>query len=215
MVDSSEYERRVGAYYTERLREHGPTARGADWNSEESQRLRFEQLLHVAPREGAFSLNDFGCGYGALLDHLTELGREVRYHGHDVSKEMVASARERHADRPGASFGVALADMPVADVTVASGIFNVLAGADEPGWEDYVRDTVWRMAERSRHGVAFNMLTSYSDADRMTARLHYADPCAMFDWCKRQLSRHVALLHDYGLYEFTLIVRFDEEGEGR
>jgi hypothetical protein len=71
------------------------------------------------------------------------------------------------------------------------------------------------MAQLSRRGIAFNMLTSYSDPERITPRLHYADPCEMFDWCKRELSRHVALLHDYGLWEFTMIVRFDESGGSR
>ena len=38
-------------------------------------------------------------------------------------------------------------------------------------------------------------------------RLYYADPCALFDYCKRNFSRNVALLHDYKIYDFTLIVR--------
>ena len=209
-MDFSEIERRVGAYYTGRVEEHGATARGVDWNSEHSQRLRFDQLLKIVPA-GDFSINDYGCGYGALLDHLDALGRPVRYHGHDVAEAMIARARDRHPDRPDATFSTDPAELPRADVTVASGIFNVLAGADGASWEDHVRDTVRRMAACSRQGIAFNMLTSYSDPDRMTPRLHYANPGETFDWCKRELSRDVALLHDYGLWEFTVIVRFDEE----
>ena len=37
----------------------------------------------------------------------------------------------------------------------------------------------------------------------MRADLYYADPRAFFDLCKRHYSKQVALLHDYGLYEFT------------
>ena len=37
--------------------------------------------------------------------------------------------------------------------------------------------------------------------------LYYADPCALFDYCKRSFSRNVALLHDYEIYDFTLLVR--------
>lgn len=213
MVDSSEIERRVGAYYTQRVEEHGATARGVDWNSEASQRLRFDQLLKVAPPVGRVSINDYGCGYGGLLDYLDTLGRTVQYHGYDVAPAMIVSALARHPGRTDATFGTDAGELPLADVTVASGIFNVLAGAEESSWQDYVHDTVRRMADRSRQGIAFNMLTSYSDADRMTSRLHYADPGQVFDWCKRELSRHVALLHDYGLWEFTIIVRFDQAGE--
>lgn len=38
--------------------------------------------------------------------------------------------------------------------------------------------------------------------------LYYADPYALFDVCKRY-SNNVALLHDYDLYEFTMLVRED------
>jgi predicted TPR repeat methyltransferase len=212
-VPSSEIERRVGEYYTGRLEEHGPTARGVDWNSETSQRLRFEQLLKVAPEEGPFSINDYGCGYGALLDHLDDQGRAVRYHGYDISEAMVAQARLRHGYRADASFCTDLAQLEPADVTVASGIFNVIAGTGPDGWEQYVLSTVRQLACLSVKGLAFNMLTTYSDADRMTDRLYYANPERTFAWCKAELSRHVALLHDYGLYEFTIIVRL-EEGVG-
>ena len=43
--------------------------------------------------------------------------------------------------------------------------------------------------------------------DRMRDDLYYADPGFVFDHCKRRYSRHVALLHDYGLWEFTVLVR--------
>ena len=44
-------------------------------------------------------------------------------------------------------------------------------------------------------------------AERMKDYLFYADPGELFDHCKRRYSRWVALLHDYGLYEFTILVR--------
>lgn len=58
----------VANYYTDKLAQHGETPRGVDWNGTESQVLRFEQLGKILPASG-FSLNDLGCGYGALLDY--------------------------------------------------------------------------------------------------------------------------------------------------
>jgi hypothetical protein len=40
---------------------------------------------------------------------------------------------------------------------------------------------------------------------------NYADPVKMFDACLSRCGRSVALLQDYGLYEFTLIVRHPAE----
>ena len=37
----------VATYYSDKLAEHGETARGVDWNGEESQVLRFEQLCRI------------------------------------------------------------------------------------------------------------------------------------------------------------------------
>ena len=58
--------REVDRYYSGKLKAHGATARGVDWNSTESQRMRFDQLLKICDRRAPFTLNDYGCGYGAL-----------------------------------------------------------------------------------------------------------------------------------------------------
>lgn len=88
----------VATYYAEKLAEHGDTPRGVDWNGEESQTIRFEQLCKVIdPKKmPGFSLNDLGCGYGALLDYLRDKYAACIYLGVDVSHEMIKAARQRH-----------------------------------------------------------------------------------------------------------------------
>lgn len=56
----------VAGYYSEKLAQHGETAKGVDWNSEASQSLRFAQLSKIGEGTEEYSLNDLGCGYGAL-----------------------------------------------------------------------------------------------------------------------------------------------------
>lgn len=200
--------RAVAEYYEGRLREHGETARGVDWNSPASQVLRFERLLTLVAGARDFSLLDWGCGYGALLDHLRDKGLPCRYTGFDLSGEMVARARARHGTD--VSFTTEESSLAVHDYVVASGIFNVKLEAPEAAWRDYVAGVLDEMSARARCGFAFNMLTTYSDADKRKATLHYADPCAVFDLCKRRHSPRVALLHDYPLFEFTVLVRKEE-----
>jgi SAM-dependent methyltransferase len=195
----------VSVYYGDKLEEFGPTARGVDWNSEESQRLRFAQLLRIADGAESFSINDFGCGYGALLDVLQERSLAAEYAGYDVCPTMIAAARQRHADARRARF-TDRSDLVPADYTVASGIFNVKLDHGDARWRDYVLDTIAALGALSTRGFAFNMLTSYSDPSRQRSDLYYADPREMFDHCKRMFGR-VALLHDYPLFEFTMLVR--------
>lgn len=102
----------MATYYSDKLAQHGERPRGVDWNGEESQTLRFEQLCKVIGMPIQFSINDLGCGYGALYDFLAQKYETISYAG-----------------------------------------------------------------------------------------------CALFDLCKRRYSKNVALLHDYGLYEFTILIR--------
>lgn len=199
--------RGVGRYYTAKLCDHGPTPQGVDWNSRESQCLRFEQLLKLCERGPAFSINDYGCGYGALVDYMASKGYAFRYHGFDVSEEMILKARELHTSVPRCEFVLLESGLQEADYTAASGIFNVKLEANAEQWTRYVLDTLGRLDRISLAGFGFNMLTAYSDAERMRPDLYYGEPCFFFDHCKRRFSRNVALLHDYGLYEFTILVR--------
>jgi SAM-dependent methyltransferase len=160
--------------------------------------------------DAAFSLIDFGCGYGALVSYLKRHGLPVRYTGYDLSKSMLEHAVREQADPPRFTFVTALDELEPADYTVASGIFNVKLDVSDSEWKEYVLRELETLARLSRRGFAFNMLTSYSDFDKMRPDLYYGDPRVFFDHCKRRYARNVALLHDYGLYEFTMIVRLGE-----
>ena len=156
-----------------------------------------------------FSLNDYGCGYGALVDSLAESHAGFAYRGYDVSGEMIDEARKRYADEQRARFTNDRAQLERADFTVASGVFNVKQDAAEDVWSAYVLLTIGELARLSSRGFAFNALTAHADPERRRADLFYADPAAMVDHCLRTYARDVVLRHDYELYEFTLLVYLD------
>ncbi|CDZ31123.1 SAM-binding motif containing protein [Neorhizobium galegae bv. officinalis] len=208
MVESSDdILKDVANYYAGRIAEHGQTAAGVDWNSQAGQVMRFNQLLKVVDSSQPYSIADIGCGYGALLDHLSHLGHTTRYIGVDIALPMIEAARSRAATLPNVTFRLGNSPGEIVDYSIASGIFNVRLGRTDEEWLTYLMETLDMMNAASRAGFSFNCLTSYSDADRMRADLFYANPLDLFDLCKRRYSRQVALLHDYELYEFTMIVR--------
>lgn len=199
----------VANYYSNKLSLHGETPRGVDWNGEESQILRFSQLckiINAAVHDG-FSLTDIGCGYGALLDYLHDNYSGYSYLGVDVSEDMINAARSRYSAIHRARFIKATQPDCEVDYSIASGIFNVRLGRSDEEWYEYLQHTLDMLNSSSRMGFAFNCLTSYSDEDKKRNYLYYADPCRLFHLCKRRYSGQVALLHDYGLYEFTILVR--------
>lgn len=208
MKNKTELLDEVAAYYAAKFSKHGETPRGVDWNGEEGQTTRFEQLCKIIqPGKTDFSLNDLGCGYGALLDYLRQNFSGFNYLGIDISPEMSRAASYRNAADSNARFIAAAEPDQVADYSVASGIFNVRLGRTDAEWFNYLQATLDVLDRTSRLGFAFNCLTSYSDEDKKRDYLYYPDPCLLFDVCKRRYSRQVALLHDYGLYEFTILIR--------
>lgn len=197
----------VATYYSEKLAEHGETPKGVDWNGEVSQSLRFEQLCKIVSTRNHFSINDLGCGYGALYDFLCHEFESYSYLGVDVSDSMIYAAQQRYKDKNQARFVASNEPDQIADYGVASGIFNVRLDRTDEEWRTYLEATLDVLDRTSSKGFAFNCLTSYSDVDKMRDYLYYADPCVLFELCKRKYSRNVSLLHDYGLYEFTILVR--------
>src|SRR5262249_49746125 len=94
-----------------------------------------------------------------------------------------------------------------ADYTFASGVFNVKQEHSATQWQEYILSTLSDVDRVSGKGFAFNMLSSYSDRGRQRSDLFFAEHGFYFDFCKRQFSKRVALLHDYPLFEFTIAVR--------
>jgi len=197
----------IDKYYSSRLAQHGATPRGVDWNEEASQRLRFEQLSKLFTNKNFFSVNDLGCGYGAFFDFLNETYKSVSYLGIDVSTDMIREAERRHSRAGNARFVVGTEPFQIADYGAASGIFNVRLKKSDEEWSSYLETTLDSFDRTSRLGFAFNCLTTYADSEKMRGYLYYANPGFLFDLCKARYSRNVALLHDYGLYEFTILVR--------
>ena len=204
---SDSFLRKVETYYSETLARHGATAKGVDWNGTESQYVRFQQVSKIIQQDGPFSISDIGCGYGALFDYLRENYTDFKYWGVDISASMIETAIAQHEQHPNATFYHGTEAPHTHDYTVASGIFSVCLETPQDKWAEYIKNTLVQLDAASDKGFAFNCLTSYSDVKKMKPHLYYADPCELFDFCKRNFSRQVALLHDYGLFEFTILVR--------
>ena len=198
---------KVKNYFSEKLDQYGASPLGVDWNSVESQELRFSQVMKVVDPSQKYSLLDFGSGYGAMYDYVLRLGQAVHYVGYDIAEAMTAKGRELHPNDPDCWFTNDLEEVPMLDYGVVSGTFNIKLEADFDSWTQVILEALNQMNARASKGIAFNMLTQYSDADRMRPDLYYGDPCFFFDYCKRNFSRNIALLHDYNLYDFTILVR--------
>ena len=206
-----ETQKKLNEYFSEKLDTFGATAKGVDYNGEQAQYIRFAELVKVIDPTSKFSVIDYGSGYGAMFEFINKQGWDFEYYGVDLIEKMVIAGREKYKEFSNVHFTADEKELPAADYLVAASIFNIKLDLPYDDWQNFICETLPRMNALCVKGFSFNMLTKYSDADRMAQRpdLFYGDPLFFFDFCKRNFSRNVALLHDYGLYDFTILVRKD------
>ncbi len=197
----------IGSYYADRLAKHGTTPQGVDWNGKESHSLRHRQFLRLLCLDPDASVIDLGCGYGDFLPFVREAGHRGRFVGYDLAAPMIDAARSLHGEGSDRAWHIGSVPIATEDYAIASGILNVKGPTSQGEWQAYVEATIETLAKSSSRGFAFNMLSLSSDPEKRRPDLHYADPSGTIAYCIARYGRHIALLQDYGLWEFTVIVR--------
>ena len=195
--------------YRRRLLEFGATPQGVFWRNQTNMEKRFEVLLRIfddTARAGEIAVNDLGCGYGAFFDVLQTHPalRGSRYIGYDVCTDMLDAAQKRIRD-PRATFVRSAAPTEAADYSFASGTFNLRLEAAERSWADYVKALLTLLWQKTTKGLAFNMLDIRQR--RAGDGLFYSDPKEFADFCRSALSPRIELVEDYGLPDWTMLVR--------
>ncbi len=198
----------VGRYYSQKVGAHGATPQGVDWSCLPTQEMRFVQLLKLCDFTLPSSLNDVGCGYGALLSFLGKRyrGATVDYLGIDVSPAMIEQATRGWRRRRRGRFAVGHTPSRAADYCVASGIFNVKLSHSTHAWEAFVETTMQDMYSKSRVGFAVNFVDSAAVAD-CAPEIYATTPERWLPWCADRFDAQAQVVRGYGMREFTLLVR--------
>jgi SAM-dependent methyltransferase len=196
-------------YYTARISKYGATPLGVDWTCIATQELRFVQLLKICQLTASFSLNDLGCGYGALIAYLSKRHADagIDYLGVDLSAAMISNARRLYSHRPSTRFSVGRTCSRAADYSVGSGIFNVRLNQDFETWECFIAQTLLDMKADSRRGFSVNFMLPDASPDVPNEVLYRTTPERWTEFCEDRLDCRVETITNYGLREFTLLAR--------
>ncbi|MDO8605207.1 MAG: class I SAM-dependent methyltransferase [Phaeospirillum sp.] len=191
----------VAAIYHCTLKEYGRTAAGVAWRDDHGQFGRFDVLTSMIDRARPLTINDVGCGYGALFRHLDARFHLAEYCGTDICEAMIEAAGAEETDSR-ARFVQSALPVTTADWSIASGTFNMSAGACDEVWRRLTEDVLRAMARHSRLGFAFNMLRpEYGDGD-----LWGAEPGPWLRFCRDQLAGQPTLIESPAGNDWSLLV---------
>jgi SAM-dependent methyltransferase len=203
------------AYFEGLLAQHGANYLALDWNSTESQRLRFKvlkELLVYGKKASGVSLLDIGCGLGDLYGLLKADGtlnrNKIGYTGYDISPKLIAEARKKYPD---GKFEVKdileERHAPKFDYIFCSGVFNIRT-TDRLDHLDFVKEMMFRMYDLCAYGVGVNFLSEgglpvASPDEVSTGRYFFFNPEEILSYSRFIATRYI-LRHDYHPGDFTL-----------
>lgn len=198
--------------FSERLlTKHGDSPAGVGWKSTDAN-ARYRVMLDVIrPGSLACSLLDFGCGAGHLLEYIRQeklLG--IHYHGLDMSARAISLCRRKFPTIEFFEVDVLAPDAPIVgrfDYVVMNGIFTYKGTLSDAEMYDYCRTLLRAVFDHTDVGLAFNVMSKQVDWERDDLFHMPMDPMVAF--LSRELSRHLVIRADYGLYEYTVHVYRD------
>jgi SAM-dependent methyltransferase len=206
----------INELYTNNLKEniiHNSNTVG--WPTTQSQYLRFDilnkvinQKKFIKQKNISISINDYGCGIGEHLVSLYNLqGIKInQYNGYDISSDMIKEAKKKlNLFDCKLNFFKSAQISTIASYTFVSGTFNVKFQSSNNDWKSYIIKRLENINKFSSNGFAFNMLSTH--VDWKDKKLYYGDPSFFFNYCKKNFSKYVTLIHDYPLYEWTILVK--------
>ncbi|MBE0498158.1 MAG: class I SAM-dependent methyltransferase [Campylobacterales bacterium] len=181
-------------FYTASIEKYGDTAKGAHWNSVQSQEKRFEILLSCISDE-EFSVVDAGCGFGDL--HVYLKAKEVpfsSYSGLDISPSMAKIARTKTGCEI-IECDICRDALPAAEYYICSGAMNILSR-----FETYL--FIRNCYSACTKGFVFNLLMGKDDS--LVYNHFYPDELqGLFD----ELGAKVKIIKGYVEHDFTVFMQ--------
>ncbi|MFH1282522.1 MAG: class I SAM-dependent methyltransferase [bacterium] len=193
--------------YTDRFKKFGIDIKTLASGDTSRQKIRYDVFLRIGELNGA-SLLDVGCGLGDFYQYLLDKGIKLEYTGIDICPAFIDVCKQRF---PNGTFLVADIQTDTLgkhyDYIISSQTYNNKLEKEDN--MTVVHDVLKKCYSVCKKALAFDFITSY--VDYKEERLYYYSPEKIFTFCK-QITKRVALLHDYPLYEFAIFLYKDFKG---
>lgn len=219
MTDSNNISKLLLSHYDGKLSQFGDSAEAMDWRDENEQNLRFRSFIRsIAPQVfsplnrpelPAPTLLDVGCGTGHFFEYLKALNLTsvIEYSGTDINQEMIKLARDKF---PGVPFETAdFLKKPGSrqyDHLISNGILTLKTPeVTEAAFWSFAQELMDQMWKLCRQSIALNFITKHVEWEVPT--LFHIAPERVLSFAKSRYTSNVAILHDYNLYEFIVVIK--------
>lgn len=172
-------------FYASGIIEHGFTPQGLHWHSQDSQQIRFDQLLSLLPNN-VISIVDAGCGFGDLYHYVAQRGDKTieNYIGLDSLDMMVHEASIRTGQTI-MQCNILCDPLPEAEYYLCSGALNILT-----------REGAFLFIERCFDASIQGMIFNFLEGDKESKTYNYLREESIRDLARR-LKADVVFRRNY------------------
>jgi len=189
----------------------GDCPQGVDWPKIEDVDKRYNIMLDVIQnKNNNVTLLDFGCGLSHLYEFIISNNiQNINYSGLDISEKFIEASRLKfpnimYYNKDLLENNV---DLPQFDYIIMNGIFTEKRDLTNKEMFAFLCQLISKVFSYTNIGMAFNVMSPV--VDWYNDNLFYLSIDQILEYVCRNLSRHVIIRHDYGLYEYTIYIYKD------
>lgn len=180
-------------FYTSAIKKHGATAKGVNWNSKESQLIRFDTIMQLLPPNiEEFSIVDAGCGFG---DFYLYAQKKKKLPKHYIGIDSIVDMYSIASEQTGCEILIAdicKDELPTASYYICSGAMNVLQSFEthlfmRNCYEASENGFIFNILHGSKKSETYNYLTT-SQIERIASKIGVTSIKIKDDYMKNDIT---------------------------
>lgn len=193
----------IKKYYQHKLETYGDTPQGLAWPNQEDMELRYRVMLEGVKEIKNPLILDWGCGTGRLLEYLQKIDYPCQYSGVDINPQAIELCKEKFKDADFHCLDLMVSPLiKQYDYIICNGVYTVKNNLSQDAMMAFLHKSLLRLFEKCHYGLAFNLMSYHVDWFRDD--LFHVPLDAIMSFAAKNLTRHLTIRNDYGLYEYTV-----------
>jgi len=187
--------------YNNASQEYGDSSSAVLWDDQQSQYIRFKQIINHIGCDEHSSILDVGCGNAELYKFLNFNGFKGSYTGFDINDSLLDQAKKKYKNINCKNVDILNHTISEKyDYVVVSGLFNSNYGQDM----NWFYSMLEALNNLTRKKIIFNAISDY--VNFKDESLFYIDPKKVLNYSIVHISDNVSIIHGELPYNFTCII---------